>query len=139
MNADGHADEDSRQWFDDEAGPVVRPYAMTRGRTAGSAGEWLSLTAMITTRPADGQGRTTDPEVLAALVPEHLTVLGLCREQAWSVAELASDLDLPVGVMRVLLSDLLDAGLIRVQPPVRLVEAVDETVLRDVIAGLRAL
>jgi hypothetical protein len=110
---------------------------MTRGRTAAAACDRLPLTAMVTTQPVNEQD--TDPDVIAALVPEHLTVLGLCREQACSVADLASDLDLPVGVLRVLLADLLDNGLIRVQPPVRLVEAVDEAVLRDVIAGLRAL
>jgi hypothetical protein len=137
MKPDGPADGDSTQWFDDEAGPVVRPYAMTRGRTAAAACDRLPLTAMVTTQPVNEQD--TDPDVIAALVPEHLTVLGLCREQACSVADLASDLDLPVGVLRVLLADLLDNGLIRVQPPVRLVEAVDEAVLRDVIAGLRAL
>ncbi len=27
-------DPDQAHWFDDEAGPVVRPYAMTRGRTS---------------------------------------------------------------------------------------------------------
>ncbi|MET8576386.1 DUF742 domain-containing protein [Streptomyces sp. NPDC005012] len=137
MKADGPADGNSTQWFDDDAGPVVRPYAMTRGRTAAASCERLPLTAMVTTQPVNEQD--TDPEVVAALVPEHLTVLGLCRDEACSVADLASDLDLPVGVVRVLLSDLLDNGLIRVQPPVRLVEAVDATVLRDVIAGLRAL
>jgi hypothetical protein len=137
MNTDGPAEGDPTQWFDDEAGPVVRPYAMTRGRTAAAACERLPLTAMVTTQPVNDED--ADPEVVAALVPEHLMVLGLCRDAACSVVDLASDLDLPVGVLRVLLSDLLDHGLIRVQPPVRLVEAVDATVLRDVIAGLRAL
>ncbi|HET6634149.1 MAG TPA: DUF742 domain-containing protein, partial [Streptomyces sp.] len=37
------------RWFDDAAGPVVRPYAMTRGRThAGTAAARLDLIALVT-------------------------------------------------------------------------------------------
>ena len=36
------------RWFDDDAGPVVRPYAMTRGRTRSSADEArLDLIALV--------------------------------------------------------------------------------------------
>ena len=45
--------------------------------------------------------------------PEHRQILALCREPM-TVVDLASDIDLPVGVVRVLLSDLSQHGIIRV-------------------------
>ena len=51
------------------------------------------------------------------LEPEHLTLLRLCRLPA-SVADLASDMDLPLGVVRILLSDMRERGLVRVYHPV---------------------
>jgi len=47
----------------------------------------------------------------ADLEPEHLAVIRLCRNPA-SVADLASALDLPLGVIRILLADLRDCGLV---------------------------
>ncbi|MBQ1161307.1 DUF742 domain-containing protein, partial [Streptomyces sp. A73] len=38
----------TNHWFDDAAGPVVRPYAMTRGRTrSGAEGAQLDLIALV--------------------------------------------------------------------------------------------
>jgi hypothetical protein len=129
---------DADGWFDDAAGPVVRPYAMTRGRTSHAAEDRLDLIAQVITEEhvdvADAESGTGN-----ALVPEHSRILELCRAEAVSVAELAADLDLPVGVVRVLVGDLMDAALVRVSRPVPPAELVDEQVLRDVIAGLRAL
>jgi hypothetical protein len=55
------------------------------------------------------------------------------------VAELAADADLPVGVVRVLLGDLLEAGFVKVRRPVPPAQLPDERILREVIEGLRAL
>jgi hypothetical protein len=55
------------------------------------------------------------------------------------VAEIAADSELPVGVVRVLLGDLLDAGLIHVSHPVPPALLPDERILREVINGLQAL
>jgi len=130
------------RWFDDAAGPVVRPYAMTRGRThAGTAADRLDLIALVTadeTGNADGLRRE---DVLDdhSLAPEHLDIVRLCRGESQSVAELAAELDLPVGVIRVLIGDLFDSGLVRVTRPVPPAELPDENILREVINGLRAL
>ena len=62
-----------------------------------------------------------------------------CRQAPLSVAEVAAELDLPLGVVRVLIGDLLDAELVRVSRPVPPAELPDEQVLREVIHGLRAL
>ncbi|MGV9320949.1 DUF742 domain-containing protein [Streptomyces sp. NPDC003660] len=124
----------SGHWFDDEAGPVVRPYAMTRGRTTGPGQHVLDLIAVVVTEPEAG-----DPEEDPTLGPEHVEIVGLCRDEPQSVAELAAGLDLPVGVVRVLIGDLVDAELVHVTRPVPPAELPDESILRDVIDGLRAL
>ncbi|MFC9909527.1 DUF742 domain-containing protein [Streptomyces sp. NPDC059862] len=131
MSADGQA---RSHWFDDEAGPVVRPYAMTRGRTSHAAQHRLDLIAVVVTEP-----HADDPEADPALSPEHVDIVALCREAPQSVAELAAELDLPIGVVRVLIGDLVDAELIHVTRPVPPAELPDENILRDVINGLRAL
>ncbi|MFK4147358.1 DUF742 domain-containing protein [Streptomyces sp. NPDC004065] len=131
MSADGQA---RSHWFDDEAGPVVRPYAMTRGRTSHAAQHRLDLIAVVVTEP-----RVDDPEEDPALSPEHVDIVELCRDTPQSVAELASELDLPVGVVRVLVGDLVDEEYVHVNRPVPPAELPDESILRDVINGLRAL
>jgi hypothetical protein len=122
-------------WFDDDAGPVVRPYAMTRGRTTSEGQHRLDLIALVVAEPhADD-----DPEADQTLSPEHVDIVDLCREEPQSVADLAAGLDLPIGVVRVLVGDLVQAGLVHVTRPVPPAEMVDESILRDVISGLRAL
>lgn len=126
-------------WFDDAAGPVVRPYAMTRGRTRGPAHVFLDLISLVIaqrpTEPAEG-APTVDDDSLA---PEHVDIVDLCRGAPQSVAELAAGLDVPVGVVRVLIGDLIDADLVRVSRPVPPAELPDVSILREVINGLRAL
>ncbi|MFB7379066.1 DUF742 domain-containing protein [Kitasatospora purpeofusca] len=124
------------RWFDDEAGPVVRLYSMTRGRARPVEDGLFDLISLIVAK---------DPAPVAAAVPahvldpEHQTILAWCRREPISVAELGSYTDLPVSVVRVLLGDLYDAELISVTRPVPLAELPDERLLRDVINGLRAL
>ena len=55
------------------------------------------------------------------------------------MADLASDCGLPLGVVRVILSDLLEAGCVRVSGPTVPADLPDERILREVINGLRAL
>lgn len=124
------------RWYDDDAGPVVRPYAMTRGRT-GAGEQQFDLIAVVVTELPDPVLVPDAPE--PPVGPEQARILALCRGTPLSVAELAADLDLPVGVVRVLLGDLLAAGLIRVRRPVPPALLPDERILQEVIRGLRAL
>ncbi|MER7703218.1 DUF742 domain-containing protein [Kitasatospora sp. NPDC097605] len=124
------------RWFDDDAGPVVRLYSMTRGRTRPVEDGLFDLISLITAKdPAPATGAVP----AHVLDPEHQTILAWCRREPISVAELGSFTDLPVSVVRVLLGDLYDADLISVTRPVPLAELPDERLLRDVINGLRAL
>ncbi|MHA6764362.1 DUF742 domain-containing protein [Streptacidiphilus sp. PAMC 29251] len=115
---------------------MVRLYALTRGRTRGS-GELFDLIALISADTPYGRDSPYGPEV--GLAPEAAAILDLCRDQPQSVAEIAADCDLPVGVIRVLLGDLHDAGLIHVARPVLPTMLPNERILREVINGLRAL
>lgn len=123
------------QWYDADAGPLVRPYAMTGGRTKPGPGNVrFDLIALVV---VDDDPPDRSEESL--LGPEHRALLSLCRAETQSVAELAADADLPVGVVRVLLGDLLEAGFVKVSRPVPPAQLPDERILREVIDGLRAL
>ena len=118
------------RWLDAEAGPVVRPYALTRGRTR-HTGEAFDLVATVVSTDL----RVTDP---SSLGPEHVSVLQLAHRPT-TVADIASDVDLPLGVVRILLADLRELGLVVIRTPVTMAERVDKHTLREVLNGLRGL
>jgi hypothetical protein len=122
-------------WYDDTAGPVVRPYALTRGRTSHAAEDHLDLNAVVVADEYSGDVGGRDH----TLVPEHLAILERALAKQTSVAELVVELDLPVAVVRVLTGDLLDAELIHITRPVPAAELPEESILREVISGLRGL
>lgn len=117
------------QWVDHEAGPVVRPYALTGGRTR-PAGERFDLLALI----CAVRGVTRD---LLELGPEQLDVLRRCQVPT-PAADLASDLDLPLGVIRILVSDLRELGLVTIHQT-STVGLTDTKILKDVADGLRRI
>ncbi len=84
-------------WSDSTLGDV-RPYAITAGRTRPT--HPLHLTTCLFTRPAARPVRMN---------LEHESLLLLCSGAPCSVAELAARLHQPVQVVKVLISDLLDA------------------------------
>ncbi|TLQ42167.1 DUF742 domain-containing protein [Streptomyces marianii] len=134
-DADGGPDLRGSRWYDAEAGPLVRPYAMTGGRTEpGPNSGRLDLIALV-----DAAAEAADKAAECLLGPEHRALLDLCRTETQSVAELAADADLPVGVVRVLVGDLLEGGHVTVSMPVPPAQLPDERILREVIDGLRAL
>jgi DNA-binding transcriptional ArsR family regulator len=71
------------------------------------------------------------------LAPEHLRLLWLCRPRA-TVAELAADLDLPLGVVRILIADLREHGLVSIHQPSR-PGLTDVRILKEVADALRRL
>ena len=124
--------EDSK-WLDRNSGPVVRPYAVTGGRTEPADGEILDLIAVIV-----DSGATPGDDDRIGLSPEHRRILSLCQQPA-TVADVASDTRLPLGVVRVLIADLIVSGRINVvvQRPAAAQPSAD--LLREVLHGLRAL
>jgi Protein of unknown function (DUF742) len=119
------------KWIDRDSGPVVRPYALTGGRTEPVTGEVLDLIAVLVADPAAGAD-------LTGLSPEHRKIAGMCRRPI-TVADIAADTGLPLGVVRVLLADLLIRGRITVmrRPPAG--ERPSADVLEEVLHGLRSL
>jgi Protein of unknown function (DUF742) len=116
------------EWLDDDAGPVVRPYALTGGQTRPS-GQRVDLLDMV--RAVHNASQSL------ALSPEQSDVLDRCRIPV-PLVELAADLDLPTGVIRILVSDLRDRGLVtihRSQPA----GLSDLKILQEVVDGLRRL
>ena len=116
-------------WLDGDAGPVVRPYAMTGGRVRPAAGGF-DLVAFVVARPYHGP-------LPVHLQPEHRAILDVARGPL-SVAEIAAHLDLALGVVRVLLGDLLAERLIAMHEP-DTAGLPDENILKAVVNGLRAL
>ncbi len=118
-------------WLDRDAGPFVRPYAVTRGRTVPTTGRKIGLIDVVVA--------VADSRAGAGpwLGPEHRQLLAGCRHPV-AVVDLASDVDLPVGVVRVLLSDLSEHGMVRVSSTPR-APATDRRLLNDVLDGLEAL
>ena len=80
--------------------------------------------------------RLADP---GGLAPEHFAVLQLARVPT-TVVDIASDVELPLGVVRILLADLRELGLVTIQAPVSMkAHQVDRNTLREVLHGLRGL
>ena len=111
--------------------PLVRPYAMTGGRTRPRY--HLAIEALVQT--------TAEPAQLQGQLPEHQRICRLCYEIK-SVAEVSALLTIPLGVARILVADLAEAGLVAIhqsggddnaggQP--------DVTLLERVLSGLRKL
>lgn len=110
-------------------GFVVRPYILTGGRTEPSNRE-LALETLVFTTPRGAAA-------LRILDSEHAAIVRLCATFQ-SVAEIAARIGVPVGVARVLVSDLADAGNVQLQPPAATGERPDGQLLRRVLHGLRS-
>jgi len=118
------------QWYGDDSGPMVRLYALTRGR-ARPSGEVLDVIALVVA--------VTDPEQDLTLSPEQATLLSLCRDTMLSVAELSARANLPLNITRVLLADLHEDGHVQVTEPTAPNRLPNDYILREVLNGLRSL
>ncbi len=111
--------------------PLVRPYAMTGGRTRPRY--QLAIEALVHT--------IAQPHQLQGQLPEHQRICNLCREIK-SVAEISALLSIPLGVARILVADLAEAGLVAIHQPGGDESAggqPDVTLLERVLSGLRKL
>ena len=111
----------------------MRPYAVTGGRTEPAHGELLDLVAVVV---ATGQPLTAEDRM--PQTPEHRAILTLCDSHV-TVADLAADTGLPVGVIRVLLADLIAQGVVIVAPKRPPSQRTETDVLQEILNGLRAL
>lgn len=120
-------DEPDGPWFDDDAGPLVRAYAVTRGRTRPS--RFLDMVTLV---------MTVHPTA-SAPSPEHRAIMQLCLAPR-PVVEVASTLNLPLVAAKVLISDLVELGSVVFKTPRRSDDpGVDRELIRTVIDGVRRL
>ena len=116
-------------WYDEEAGPIVRLYAITGGRTEVPAGDFTLSTTMQRV-----PGAVPGSELSLA----ESTIVRL-TERPLSVSEIAARLGLPLGSVRVILGDLRDAGLVAVPRAREAAERPSMSLLRQVLSGLNSL
>ncbi|MEU9413503.1 DUF742 domain-containing protein [Streptomyces sp. NPDC048281] len=92
----------------------------------------MAIEALIST--------VAEPSQWAEMLPEHQRIGHLCRETK-SVAEIAALLHMPLGVTRILVADLVEAGFLDVQAPMATESGnvPDVTLLERVLSGLRKL
>jgi hypothetical protein len=116
--------QDNRQ----EPGRLVRPYAMTGGRTRPA--DDLELETLVST--------TSQGETSLTLSLERRSIALLCRD-ILSIAEISARLDLPLGVVRVLVGDMAEEGLVTVHRPASVGDRPDLALLERVLYGLRTI
>ena len=124
------------EWVRRDSGPVVRPYAVTGGRTEPADGEVLDLIAVVVAMPgADAEPMTSRCAAPPSTARSSPAASGRPR---WRTSPPAPAL--PLGVVRVLLSDLILSGAVTVmrQRPAR-ASAPGNDVLQEILNGLRAL
>lgn len=109
-------------------GRLLRPYALTRGRARPAEGSDIEIEALVST--------TVIGETMHLPAPEPHTIALLCRDPL-SVAEIAAHMKLPLGVVRVLVADMADHGMVDVHRPSQSSGGPDITLLERVLDGLR--
>ena len=121
---------------DEPTGALVRPYAVTRGRTRPKVDIALEALVETTVRGRTGirggQGGS-----------EHQYIAAMCDGgRVQSLAEIAARMQLPLGVARVIVADMASDGLVAVYEPTSLddeTDAVGTELLERVLSGLRRL
>jgi hypothetical protein len=111
---------------------VVPVFAVTQGRTR-TKGKELPIETVVTLTKAAARYDS----VLRA---EPLEIVRMCAAGPLSVAEIGAALRLPVGVARVLVGDLVNAGYLNAHPPrpARHDGRPSQAVLGRLLDGLRA-
>ncbi|MEV4920126.1 DUF742 domain-containing protein [Streptomyces tirandamycinicus] len=115
----------------------VRPYSLTGGRTR--FGHVLLVETFVAALEAgDAHKELTNGNLTSRVMPEMRAIVELCRRMR-TVAEISALLKMPLGVVRVLLSDLADQGMIRVYGTGHGDGRPDRALLERVLSGLRRL
>jgi hypothetical protein len=122
---------------DEPTGALVRPYAVTRGRTRPKLE--IALEALVETTV---RGRTANVNRFGQ-GSEHQYIAAMCDGgRVQSLAEIAARMQLPLGVARVIVADMASDGLVAVYEPTPLddeTDAVGTELLERVLSGLRRL
>ncbi|MCZ0991397.1 MULTISPECIES: DUF742 domain-containing protein [Streptomyces] len=109
---------------------LVPLFVITNGRALPPDNAYERTTLVSAQEGATASART--------LSPEARQVLELVTEGFLSVAEVAAHTHLPLGIVRILLAQMEESGLIIARKPVPRAERVDREVLNAVLDGLKA-
>jgi hypothetical protein len=120
--------EEEVGWFDEDAGPLARPYTLTRGRTHSARLELGLVTLVVALRQNHG----------GELDHAHERILRSC-EKPQSVAEVAAGANLPLGVVKVLISDLIERNYMIFRSGWGPASRPGEATLQKVLDGFRKL
>ncbi|MEU6844866.1 DUF742 domain-containing protein [Streptomyces sp. NPDC046716] len=109
--------------------PLVPLFVITNGRALPPDHQYAHTALVTAARDADTAAR--------GLSPEARTVLDLVANGFLSVAEVAGHTHLPLGIVRILLAQLEEGGLILVRKPIPSAERPDRELVSAVLDGLR--
>lgn len=115
--------------FDETAGDnLVRPYLLAGGRSRPSQRnlEMITLVVAVTEHIAEPIG------------PEHEQIMGICRTPS-SVAEVSARTHLPMVVVKIMLSDLIERGHIIYRSPPTAADTPSPELLQAVLDGILRL
>jgi len=115
-------------WLDADSGPLVRPYAAVGGRTEATHQlDMITMVVAVGDLPPAGSS------------PEHVMAFAACGRPA-SVAEVAARLRRPAAVTKILLSDLMDSGVVITRAPAAEFSGrPPRDILTKVLHGLKSL
>jgi hypothetical protein len=121
---------------EEPTGALVRPYAVTGGRTRPRMD--IAIEALVETTQ---RGRTSNVRDGIAHGREQQHIASLCDGRLQSLAEISARMRLPLGVARVLVADMAADGLVAVYEPTSIDgnDAVGTELLERVLSGLRKL
>ncbi|EHK85646.1 DUF742 domain-containing protein [Saccharomonospora azurea] len=122
------SDQDEEMWDDGGAG-LVRSYVVTGGRTR-SDNYGLDMMTLVVA--------LCTPAEATHLPEEYERIVRLCQ-QPMSVAEVGGHIDLPLPVVKVLLSDLIEQNYVIFRKAAPPSEAPNKHVLQAVLDGIRKL
>ncbi|HLR56221.1 MAG TPA: DUF742 domain-containing protein [Actinomycetales bacterium] len=98
------AKDESEYLYEDEA-HAVRPYAVTGGRVRSETANF-PVEALVEALP--------NARMRTGLTPERRAIIERCANQYLSIAELSAYVQLPVGVVRIVVADLVEENLVRI-------------------------
>ena len=115
-------------WLDEAAGPLVRPYAVTGGRTKPDHRDLEMLTVVVAIHADGGEN----------VGAEHARLLEAC-EHPLAVAEVAARTGFPLTVAKILIGDLIDRDRIAICTEWESALTLDMNLMQKVLDGLRKL
>ena len=114
----------------DHTANALRPYVITKGRSRPTRNTVGVETLLIRVDPAR--------ELPVSATREEHALVRMC-EHLLSLVEAAAHLGLPVSLVTILASDLIDAGHLSARSGIPQTKQPDSTLLQEVLNGLRRI